>query len=240
MEQELKNLKINGIGQVSGGSYGKINTDGIATVNGQVNCTSFTANGTVKLKDSLQAGEFHLNGHGSAAATIGGGKIRIDGMLNVDGDVQFENVDVNGMLKADGSAAGERADIDGGLKLGGSAEYEYLKVHGQIQVGTMLNAGELEILMAGPCRAKEIGGERIHVRKKMGSRVILAMLSSSLAARLTTEVIEGDDIVLEETTAGIVRGNSVRIGPGCEIGRVEYKHHYEVDPQASVGRAEQV
>ncbi|MEK4513033.1 polymer-forming cytoskeletal protein [Paenibacillus anaericanus] len=240
MEQAAKDLKINGIGKVSGGTYGKITTDGIATVNGEVLCSSLTANGTLKLKDSIQAGQFRLNGNGSTAATIGGGKFRVDGMFKVDGNVQFEEININGMLKAEGSAVGERADIDGGLNLGGSAEYEYLKVHGQIQVDGMINAGEMEILMAGPCRAKEIGGGRIQVRKKTGSRFFLALLSPSLATRLTAEVIEGDEIVLEDTTAKVVRGNSVRIGSGCEIGRVEYKHHYEADSKASVGIAEQV
>lgn len=227
------------MGNVPGGAYGKISTDGTATFKGEVKCASLTANGSLKLRDSVYAEQFRLNGTGRGTGTLAGKRLRVDGTLKIDGDVSFGHININGMLQASGGANGEDADIDGGMKLGGSAKYGTLKVHGVLQVGGRLNAGDLDILMAGACHAKEIGGDRIHVRKKLGIGRLLSLLSTSLAPGLTAELIEGDDIVLEETKAGIVRGNTIRIGPGCSIDRVEYKHHYEVDPNASVGRAEQ-
>ncbi|MNJ47842.1 Polymer-forming cytoskeletal [compost metagenome] len=237
---DAKDLRINGMGQVPGGTYGKVNTDGVATLKGEVVCSSLTANGSLKVKGSIHAGQFRLNGTGSGTGTLSGEQLRVDGTLKVDGNVSSRHVKINGMLQATGEAIGEQADIDGSMKLGGSAKYEAMKVHGLIQVDRRLSAGELDIVMAGACRAKEISGERIHVRKKMGSSRLLALLSTSLAPRLTAELIEGDEIVLEETTAGVIRGNIIRIGPGCEIDRVEYRLHYEIDPKASVGRVEQV
>ncbi|MEF2968121.1 hypothetical protein V3851_20020 [Paenibacillus sp. M1] len=239
-EQQARNLKINGIGQSAGGTYGKISTDGIATLNGDTDCVSLTSNGTLKLKGSARAQEFRMNGKASAEGPLYGKKLRIDGMLNIAGDLRVEQNDINGILTITGSASGERMEIDGSMKLEGSAEFETFKVHGGFQIGEMLNAGTLDIYMAGACRAKEIGGERIQVRRKASARSLLAFLSPALAVRLTADVIEGDDIRLEETKADVVRGNSVIIGPGCEIGRVEYRHRYEADPSASVGRAEQV
>lgn len=238
-KQDVKDLKIHGMGNVPGGAYGKIKTDGTATFKGEVKCASLTANGSLKLRDSIYAEQFRLNGTGRGTGTLAGKRLRVDGTLKIDGDVSFAEININGMLQASGDANGEEADIDGGLKLLGSVKYGRLKVHGVLQVGGRLSTGELDMTMAGACRAKEIEGERIFVRKKLGVGRLLTLLSTSLAPGLTAELIEGDDIVLEETKAGIVRGNTIRIGPGCVIDRVEYKHHYEVDPNASVGRVEQ-
>ncbi|GJM82137.1 hypothetical protein HMSSN139_46330 [Paenibacillus sp. HMSSN-139] len=128
--------------------------------------------------------------------------------------------------------------MDGALKLEGSAEFEEAEIYGQLRVGGMLNAGKLTIDLEGPSHAKEIGGEHIVVRQRKAKR-LLDYLSPIRVSRLTAGVIEGDDVLLESTKADVVRGKSVVIGPGCEIGRVEYKERYEVSPQASVGRAEQ-
>ncbi|RCX19046.1 hypothetical protein DFP94_10562 [Fontibacillus phaseoli] len=239
-EQEAKNLRINGLGKAAGGTYGKINTDGIATLNGDIVCNSLTSNGTLKLKGSIQAGRIRMNGNGSAEGSISGELLRVDGMLKTAADLRVEQVDIHGMLTLAGNASGEGLELDGGLKLGGNAEFETFKVHGGFQIGGMLNAGTVDIFMAAACQAREIGGEVIRVSKKPGTRNLLALFSSSLAVGLTADVIEGDNIELEETKAEIVRGNSVRIGPGCEIGRVEYKDRFEAHPKAAIGSAEQV
>lgn len=239
-EQQVRDLRINGMGKAAGGTYGKIGTDGIATLNGDIVCNTLTSNGTLKMKGSIRGGQFRMNGKGTVEGSLDGEKLRVDGMLKIDGNMRAEQVDIHGMLTLDGNASGDSMDLDGGIKLEGNAEFETFKVHGGFQVGGMLNAGTVEIAMAGACRVKEIGGEVIRVRRIPSTRNLLALFSPSLAVRLTADVIEGDEIVLEETKAGVVRGSSVRIGPGCEIGRVEYKQHYEVDPKASVGSWAQV
>jgi len=241
MGNEFKDLKINGIGQVAGGVYGKIVADGLATLSGDVVCESLTANGTLKVKESVEAGKFRMNGTGSTSGSIRGGELRIDGMLKVDGYVKYDEMDINGMLTATGGVTGEHAKVHGGIKTRENVGFESLKVHGQIRAGGMINAGELEIVLEGSSQAHEIGGERIVVKQKLASpRRLLSLFSSSLAAKLTVDSIEGDVVELEETRARIVRGNMVKVGPGCEIERVEYKQHCEIDPKASVGSAEQV
>lgn len=131
-------------------------------------------------------------------------------------------------------------EVSGGLEIGGNAKVEIFKVHGGFKIEGMLYAGTIELMMNGTCRAKEIRGQRITVRKKISTRNLLAYLAPFPAVRLKVDVIEGDDIELEGTIARVVRGNSVKIGPGCEIGRVEYKHHYEDNPKATVATVERV
>lgn len=237
-ERSVKDLKINGVGHASGGAYREIQAEGIATLNGDITCEKLTADGTLKIKGTIHADEFSLNGTGSSDGLLEGGKFELDGMFKVGNDVRCNSLHVQGMLRSKGAVVGETAKVDGALKLDGNAEFETAEVDGQLQVGGMLNAGTLKLDLEGPCHAKEIGGEQIVVRQRKGKR-LLDYISPLWASRLTADVIEGDDIRLEGTKAEVVRGNSVVIGPDCEIGRVEYKEHYEVSPQASVGHAEQ-
>ena len=51
---------------------------------------------------------------------------------------------------------------------------------------------------------------------------------------LTADFIEGDGVRLERTTARAVRGNTVVIGPGCEIELVEYTGEHSASPEAKV------
>ncbi|GJM82136.1 hypothetical protein HMSSN139_46320 [Paenibacillus sp. HMSSN-139] len=72
-ERSTKDLKINGVGQASGGAYRKIQTEGIATLNGDIACEALGANGTLKIKGTIDAGEFRLNGTGSSDGALQGG-----------------------------------------------------------------------------------------------------------------------------------------------------------------------
>jgi hypothetical protein len=59
-------------------------------------------------------------------------------------------------------------------------------------------------------------------------------------ARLETNLIEGDDIYLEYTEAAVVRGKKVTLGPGCEIGTLEYSESYQAHRDASVGKTNKI
>ena len=85
--------------------------------------------------------------------------------------------------------------------------------------------------MYGPCKAREIGGERIAVRagRKLG------WFWMWHEKRLTADLIEGDDIVLEYTTAKVVRGRNVSLGEGCDVEVVEYTGTFSRADDAKVG-----
>ena len=55
---------------------------------------------------------------------------------------------------------------------------------------------------------------------------------------LTTNLIEGDKITLENTKCKIVRGHDIVIGPGCEIDKVEYTGKLTIDKDSTVGEEE--
>jgi cytoskeletal protein CcmA (bactofilin family) len=51
---------------------------------------------------------------------------------------------------------------------------------------------------------------------------------------LTAKVIEGDIVYLENTKADIVRGKTVKIGAGCQIGTIEYTSELTQDKNSTI------
>jgi cytoskeletal protein CcmA (bactofilin family) len=126
-------------------------------------------------------------------------------------------------------------DILGNLTVRGDCEAESLDVKGAFTIDGLLNADTIQVRLYGLSRAKEIGGEKIEIRRRSRlSRLLIPFVFSGSDSVLTAETIEGDDIYLEYTKAGCVRGNDVTIGPGCEIGTVEFKRHLLIDEDANV------
>jgi cytoskeletal protein CcmA (bactofilin family) len=135
-----------------------------------------------------------------------------------------------------GSVHATEIVLQGHLGCGGDCEAESLMGAGEFDVDGLLNVGRIELRIYGPSRARDIGCERIGV--KAGRRV--GWFWRWPEKRLTANSIEGDDIVLEHTTAEVVRGHNVRLGTGCDIGLVEYTGTFVRDGDAKVGNVEKL
>jgi cytoskeletal protein CcmA (bactofilin family) len=124
--------------------------------------------------------------------------------------------------------------LTGQLSVEGDCEYESLIAAGALQVDGLLGAETLELRLHGPARAREVGGGRIQIKR---SRVVSLkkLFVSAGPVLMTADLIEGDNLDLEYTHAKVVRGNQVRIGPGCEIERVEYRRSLSKSASAKVG-----
>ena len=114
---------------------------------------------------------------------------------------------------------------------------EKFHIEGAFQIRGLVNAGELELKLHGPSEAREIGGETITVKRE--GRLIFPRIEKMIKTFgfntcLISDVIEGDDIYLEYTTAKIIRGNNIELGPGCEIELIEYKNSYKQDEKSVV------
>jgi cytoskeletal protein CcmA (bactofilin family) len=112
---------------------------------------------------------------------------------------------------------------------------------GVFTVEGLLNAGSVEMKTHSKCRIKEIGGEKIDIRRGTGSvvkRLIGAFYlpSDFFEGVLYVDTIEGDDIYVEHTSAKTIRGTNVVIGPGCHIDHVEYTNRFLKSDDSNVGR----
>lgn len=220
MAETRPDLRVSGVNHAPGGHYRDVTVEGVGKVQGDVRADGvFRLNGMVTVFGSIDAAEF--NG---------------DGKFKVEGNLSAESARLNGMVEVKGAVRGETLRLQGMLNVGDHCELERFEAEGGFAVGGLLNAGTIEVRMHAKCRAQEIGGDAIRVRKMSRSawQRVWKWMFPKWAPELEAGLIEGDEIDLENTSASVVRGNRVVIGNGCRIERVEYRTELLKRPGAHV------
>lgn len=219
-ETTAPDLNINGVATAAGGRYREIRIDGVGTVSGSVRSEGFRLNGIASIRGSLETG-----------------RLNADGKIKVEGRLAAGTADVNGLVDVFGALTGDRLAIRGLLNVRGDCEAERFESEGGFDIEGLLNAGEVDVSLHGRAKTREIGCESIRVRvaPKKNWKKLFQWLLGKWAPELSAGTIEGDDIDLENTVAAVVRGNRVAIGPGCRIGRVEYRTELRKHPKGHVG-----
>jgi cytoskeletal protein CcmA (bactofilin family) len=240
-------VRISGSGSAGGGIYEDVKISGSGKITSDVECKEFHISGSGKAEGNVKAGEFRTSGSSKVNGSLEAEDIRISGSSDIDGDVKGETIkvsgsasfeknlngkeiEVSGSIRVGESVRGENVRISGGITIKGDCEVENFEARGAFQIGGLLNADNIEIYVGGYCNAREIGGERIEVRE-LGSAGIWSKIISIFTihgAVLKSDLIEGDDIYLEYTTAKVVRGNNITIGKCCSIDTVEYKGKLDI------------
>jgi cytoskeletal protein CcmA (bactofilin family) len=240
-------LNISGSGSVGGGLYDEVKISGSGKITGNVECSEFHISGSGKVEGNVNAKEFKTSGSSRINGSLEAKEIKISGSSHIEGDTKCEIMKVSGSAHIERSLSGGEISISGSTRIGENIRGEQVKIYGGIdikgdceseefiargsfQIGGLLNAGNIDIGIGGFCSAREIGGEKIEVRE-LGSTGIwnkLISMFTNHSVGLKTELIEGDDLYLEFTTAKVVRGNNITIGKGCNIETVEYKEKLDI------------
>lgn len=226
MQNQYKaDIRINGLGSASGGSFNLIQINGKGDINGDVDCNDLQINGLGCMNGSVKAVTVRVAGKSEIAGKLTCHGVIIDGMIDVHGGIMAHSIENRGMMKV--------------AKDCGAEEFES---HGGMTVGGLLNAGKINIEIYGPCKVREIGGEDIDVRfgNALGFHKFVEALFPGWARGLSAETIEGDRIYLEGTAAKVVRGKNVELGPGCVIGTVEYKETFRKAAASKVRESKKV
>ncbi|MFC4100870.1 hypothetical protein [Paenibacillus xanthanilyticus] len=225
MLAEPFDLTLSGITRAAGGTYRSIKMDGVCKIDGDVRTEGMAISGVGKVYGGVETRLFEAAGHVTVAGSLAAEQMRLEGQFTLRGG-----------LRAD------KAELNGALKIGGNCEAEEIVLNGWIRVGGMLNAGRIDIGLIGSSKAQEIGGGSIEVRRaERGAWAhLLQRVIPAFDPALEARMIEGDEVRLEATTAAVVRGDRVVIGPGCSIGRVEYQTELIVHPNANVKERVQV
>ncbi|UYO05174.1 polymer-forming cytoskeletal protein [Paenibacillus sp. PSB04] len=241
MEREQRHdMSMSGIGTVASGVYKTVRIDGISKVKGDIDCITLDSNGTLNISGSVLGETVKINGTMSIGGNLSAERLILDGMGSVKEMTRCsESAAINGQVTLEKGLNSEKVEVSGSLKSKGDVQCEVLSVHGGFNVDGLVNAGEIDLKMSLASKAKEIGGDHITVRR-LKKAPILLQLAPVFNNRLKADLIEGDFVDLEYTEADVVRGSEVRIGPGCKIGRVEYKVDFKRDGDAQVGSAKQI
>lgn len=195
-----------------------------------------------------------------------GPPLKVRGSLILQEDIRADTVDVVGHLSAQKNVATVKLKISGDCSIGGHCRADqvinlgglrvqqlqanrlqssgYFSAAQDVVVETFYAEGAVKInrLTAGSSIELRLGNRStIEVMKSSGTITIKPSLKLMNALipyfrKLTCETIEGTSITLYRTTADLVCGEDIIIGPGCSIGEIRYSKSLTVDPKSQVDR----
>lgn len=236
-------IRISGSGTAGGGVYNEVIISGSGKINGNLECVDFKTSGSSKVIGDLKAGTIKISGSARIEGNVEAEEMKVSGSAHVIGQVKCQSIKINGSTHIGGNLYAEEVTIAGSAHIDKNCEAECFKASGSFKIDGLLNAGEVNIRIGGNCNVQEIGGEHIEIRvspldNSFFKKVIDRMFNSK--GELTTTLIEGDEIYLQNTNAKIVRGNHITIGEGCSIGLVEYSGEIIVSSDSIVGEQKQI
>ncbi|BCB02740.1 polymer-forming cytoskeletal protein [Bacillus sp. KH172YL63] len=255
-KKELHDLKISGSGTSGGGQFDTVKISGSGTIAGDVDCHELKISGSGTLTGNVNAGYIKTSGSSTikgdtkaeTITTSGSSKyngsvtveeMHTSGSSKVEKDLIFKEFKVSGSCKVGGKIQGGSIKTSGSLKVGRDCEVENFSSSGSVHINGLLNADKVQLEINHESSIKEIGGETIAVTHHRAHRLFKQMVNFFLQKEdyLFSDLIEGDEILLEYTKAKLVRGKNVVIGENCVIDTVEYSGSLEVSPESRVGHS---
>lgn len=242
MSEEKKSVSVSGAGSIAGGSYARVSISGAGKVDGDLYAEELKMSGAGKVMGRCEVVQLTVSGTGRFEGAVSADEMRVSGVAKVDGPVKVKELKCSGTFRTSGPISAMYVKVSGQLHVEGNVEAEIFRASGGFVIEGLLSADRVEIRPGGRCRAEEIGGELIDVRR-YGSREhaglldsLLRALSSSLGGEVSAKLIEGDTVYLENTRADVVRGKQVEIGQNCRIELVEYSESLRVHEDSTVER----
>ena len=230
-----------------GGQFRDIRVVGRTRMEGDVTCRSLACMGEARLSGGLQSGETRILGHATVAGAVDGGDCTVLGQMECAASLRVRKLNCTGQLKVKGQVDAEKVRLYGQMVVQGDCNVDDFESNGAFEISGLLSVDRLLVHPNGPCKVAEVGGARIEVRRRVGflgrngmADWIHQMLPGSRSSRLEAQMVEGDEVFLEDSVVGTVRGALVQIGRGCRIGTVEYQDSYSCEPGSEVGEVRQL
>jgi cytoskeletal protein CcmA (bactofilin family) len=236
-------IKISGSGTSGGGTYNEVTISGSGKINGDIECVNFKTSGSSKVVGNLKAETIKISGSARIEGNVEAVEMNVSGSSHVTGQVKSQILKISGSTHIAGSVQVEEITIMGSAHIEKDCEAESFKASGNFKIQGLLNAGKVNINLGGKSSVREIGGENIEVKVSIMDNFFLKKAIDKVfnsRGELTTVLIEGDEIYLENTNAKIVRGNKITIGDGCDIGLIEYSGEINVSSESIVKEQKKV
>lgn len=228
----LRNLVINGSSSTTGGDFDKVTIRGEGTVFGDVKSDLISIYGQGTFRNNVLVDTMKVMGQTDVNGSLKADNLKIYGQLEVSKTSEIKQLKVRGEVDFLQHLNGERVDNKGSLKVNGNVTCDHFLSKGECKIDGLLSAEEINLkLLLATSRITEIGGAKVSVNRHHFPWGINFRMKK---AHLVTTVVEADDVYLEYTTAKVVRGNHVKIGPGCDIDLVEYTGSIKVSPGSTV------
>ena len=191
-------VKIAGSGVVTGNPVRarEFKSAGSGKVVGDLDADIAKAAGSCLFEGNVTAREFHTAGSARVNGRLLGKEVHSSGSLAVGGDIESREVHVRGNVDVGGRTTAEEFHLSGAGRFGGPLE-----------------SREVQIELGGDVTAPVIHGTEVTVRRPGGF--------FRGRCELRADRIAAHEVNLECTTANLVVGEEVVIGPHCRIEVVE-------------------
>lgn len=237
----MGNINLSGSGKIdaNGSVYEHVGISGSGKIDGTLHCKSMSVSGSGHLTgDVFCEGKISVSGSGHFEGNTECYELSASGASHFDMDFKCKKMSISGACHIDGNVEGGDIFISGACKVGKNMSADNVKLSGAGKIGGLLNAENIDIRLSNSdTNIGEIGCTNLRVVPQNGATSVFKIFGMSFggSANLNCGTIEGDDLLLCNTVADTVRGKIVRIGPGCNIKRVEYSETIEFDGESKVG-----
>ncbi|WP_238653331.1 hypothetical protein [Paenibacillus piscarius] len=188
--------------------------------------------GSQTCRGDMEASSVEVLGHLHVRGKLTAARLRLRGECSVAHSCCTQELHSFGSLRT-GSLQAEKAAASGYLSVASSAHADEFRADGAVRIGRLSCTAAIHIELGSVCRIRHMtceGGITISPSSR------LLNIPMRPFRKLSCETIEGADITLYKTQAGLVCGHNVTVGPGCTIGEVRYRDRLTLHPQAQVGK----
>lgn len=244
MKGKHMDIKISGSGQISGGEYDNVRISGSGKASGKILCDSLHCSGSMKSDSDIECKkDMKVSGSLSTDKNVSADELHVAGSAKFGGDCSCTGeVKISGSLAVGGKMKGKDIRVSGGIRVDGDMEGENIVAAGAVRCEGLINAERVEIKTGGSgIRIGQIGGGTILIYRDHNSKSIsisrlpiFSKLVSNTVAGNYVELIEGENIAIEFCKVGKIVGNTVAIGAGCEVDKIEYSDTIEIHEDAKV------
>ncbi|WP_339317173.1 hypothetical protein [Paenibacillus sp. FSL R10-2734] len=188
--------------------------------------------GSLILKEDVRTVTVDVIGHLRTQKNIATSKLKVSGDCTIGGHCKANQVNNLGSLRVQHIQA-DRLQSSGYLSAAQVAEVDTFHAEGAVKINRLTAGTSIEIRL-GNRSTIEVMSSSGTIIVKPSSKLINALMH--YFRKLTCKTIEGTSITLYRTTADLVCGENIIIGPGCSIGEIRYSKSLTVDPKSQVDR----
>ena len=243
-DRKLNSIQIDGLGTYGGGEFDKVSIAGSGKFTEGVKSEKFQVSGIGTLQGELDTKQLAVSGTCKVEGNVIAEDIDVSGVLKCMGNIEVvKELHVNGMTKVEQCLKANEVKGKGFLEVKQDVSGEMIEVEGVLNCGGFLNCEVLVFTAVGTSVLNEIGAARIRI--KQGYESVTKFLGPFMPKilkenKVVANTIEGDEIILENCEAKIVRGKNIKIGKGCRIGVVECSGQIDIDLEATVDMVNQI
>ena len=217
---EKYDVKIDGMGTISEGKYKNIKINGMATIKGETEADYIKIDGKAKSLGKIKCEELKVDGYFTSYDDINiNTNCVVNGYQEVKGSIKGKYLELNGRLSTEKEINFDKVKVNGELITSGDCQCGEFYLDGKANILGLLSGDNLELNISRVNEIKEIGGEKLSVKRSESSFTFL-FFSKERKGKLICNEIEADEIYLEHTECKVVRGRDIEIGDGCIIDTV--------------------